>query len=165
VSEIETSQPAEGRLLPRFVCARRGGICAALALLATAVFFIWFSLKLDLGHVGLPGPGLFPLALGLVLAVLALSLAWGLWQERVEGETVALAHRDVLITTAAMMLVPPAFERLGAYLTLGLFIVVLLIFIGRAPLVRAGLAATAGMIACWYFFQVLLGVQLPRGAF
>ena len=45
-------------------------------------------------------------------------------------------------------------EELGA---------VLLVVIARVSLPLAALAACIAMAACWYFFQVLLGLQLPRG--
>jgi len=55
------------------------------------------------------------------------------------------------------------FELLGANMTLGLLGAALLVLIGRVPLPLAILAAGLGMAACWYFFQVLLGLQLPAG--
>jgi hypothetical protein len=48
-------------------------------------------------------------------------------------------------------------------MTLGLLGAALLVLIGRVPLPLAILAAGLGMAACWYFFQVLLGLQLPAG--
>jgi len=81
------------------------------------------------------------------------------------GETVALGHRDVLIVLAAALAVPLLFDPLGAYLTLGLFGVVVLVLIARVSLLLAIAASVAGMAACWYFFEVLLGLQLPTGPF
>jgi hypothetical protein len=63
-----------------------------------------------------------------------------------------------------MMAVPPLFEPLGAYVTLGLFGAVLLVLVARTSVVIAGVAAVAAMAACWYFFQVALGLQLPFGS-
>ena len=60
---------------------------------------------------------------------------------------------------------PLLFEPLGAYLSLGLFGAVLLVLIARVSVPLASLAACVAMAACWYFFQVLLGLQLPRGPF
>ena len=58
---------------------------------------------------------------------------------------------------------PLLIEPLGAYATLGLFGAVLLMLIARVSVVIAGIAAAIAMVACWYFFQVLLGLQLPDG--
>ena len=67
------------------------------------------------------------------------------------------------IVIAALLAVPLAFELLGAIITLGLLGTVLLVLIARVSLPLAIAAAGLGMAACWYFFQVLLGLQLPSG--
>jgi hypothetical protein len=64
-----------------------------------------------------------------------------------------------------LLAVPLLFEPLGAYATLGLFGATLLVLIARCSLVVAGLSAIIAMAACWYFFQVALGLQLPIGPF
>ena len=58
----------------RPVSPRLGEIVMAVALLATAVFFVSQAALLPFGRVGLPGPGFFPFALGIVLGVLALAI-------------------------------------------------------------------------------------------
>ncbi len=145
------------------VSSRRGGIAAALVLFLTGLFFAWQALALDLGSIGLPGPGFFPFALGVLLMGFAATIAGGAVLHRAAGETIELGHRDVLIGLATLFGACVAFEPLGAYLTLGLFSAALLVLIGRVPIVVAGLSAIAGMIAVWYFFKVLLGLQLPDG--
>jgi hypothetical protein len=82
-----------------------------------------------------------------------------------EGGTVELGHRDVLIVLAALAAAAALFEPLGAYLSLGLFGAVLLVLLARVSIPLAIGAAAVAMVACWYFFQVLLGLQLPRGPF
>jgi hypothetical protein len=148
--------------LLRTVSARRGDIVVAGVLAATGLFFVWQSALLDLGSLALPGPGFFPLVLGAAVATFAAAIAVARWRSP-EGETVELGHRDVLIVVAALLLVPLLFEPLGAYLTLGLLGAVLLVLIARLRLLPALAAATVGMAACWYFFHVLLGLQLPAG--
>jgi hypothetical protein len=61
--------------------------------------------------------------------------------------------------------VPVLFEPLGTYLTLGLFSVALLVFIGKIHLLRAIVGSAIGMAGVWYFFKVLFGLQLPSGPF
>jgi hypothetical protein len=152
-------------LLPRAICIRRGGLCTAGFIGIVGLLFVWQASLLDLGSVALPGPGFFPFVLGAVLAALTGVIGSEIWRERASAETVELGHRDVMIVLAAMLAVPPVFEPLGAYVTLGLFGAVLLVVIGRVSLLLAGAAAVIGMAACWYFFQVLLGLQLPAGPF
>jgi hypothetical protein len=150
------------RGLARAYSARRGEMLVAGMLAAVGVVFVWQAALLDLGDVALPGPGFFPLVLGAALTIFAAVIGIECW--RTSGsETIELGHRDVAIVIAALLAVPLVFELLGAIITLGLLGTVLLVLIGRVRLPLAIAAAGLGMAACWYFFQVLLGLQLPAG--
>jgi putative tricarboxylic transport membrane protein len=149
-------------LLPRTFGDRAGDMVVAGLIALTGAFFVWQAARLDLGGVGLPGPGFFPLLLGAILVVLAIAIGAGRWRSS-EGDVVELGHRDVLIAVAALLAVPLLFEPLGAIVTLGLLATALLVLIARVRLPLAIAAAGLGMAACWYFFEVLLGVSLPVG--
>jgi hypothetical protein len=153
---------AGGALFPA-VSARDGGIWIAAVLVVAGLVFGWQASLLDLCSLALPGPGFIPLGLSVVTVVLGCIIGAGDWLKADAGDTVELGHRDVLIVFAAMLAIPPLFEPLGAYLTLGLFGAVLLVLLARCSLAVAGVSAVVGMLACWYFFQVLLGLQLPVG--
>jgi Tripartite tricarboxylate transporter TctB family len=167
VTDLTDSSPApvSGAKGPCSVSARRGGLLAAGALVLTGLFFAWQSLYLDFGDFGLPGPGFFPFALGVVLVAFAAAIIIETARADKQEEAVELGHRDVMIAFAAMLAVPLLFEPLGAYLTLGLFCVVLLVLIGKVHPLRAVIGAAIGMAGVWYFFKVLLGLQLPNGPF
>jgi hypothetical protein len=154
-----------GRLLPCVVSARRGGIVVAALLAVIGLVFAWQASLLDFGGFDLPGPGFFPLVLGVVVIAFSTLIAIEGFRGAGEGETVELGHRDVLIVMVAMVAVAALFEPLGAYLSLGLFGAVLLVLLARVSAPLAMAAAGVAMVACWYFFQVLLGLQLPRGPF
>jgi putative tricarboxylic transport membrane protein len=158
----DRSSHADRRALPRAVCARRGGVAVACALAVVGLVFLWQAALLDFGDIGLPGPGFFPLLLGAALVGLSVLIGIDHWRES-HGPSVEIGHRDVLIVSAALLAVPLLFEALGAYITLGLFGAALLVLIARTPVWLAGAAALIAMAACWYFFQVLLGLQLPTG--
>jgi len=142
---------------------RRGDVFVAGMLALAGAFFAWQAALLDLGGVGLPGPGFFPLLLGAILVIFSIAVGIGRWRSS-EGEAVELGHRDVLIVIAALLAVPLMFEPLGATITLGLLGTTLLVLIARVRLPLAIAAGGLGMAACWYFFQVLLGVPLPTGS-
>jgi putative tricarboxylic transport membrane protein len=154
-----------GRLLPCAVSARRGGIVVAALLAVIGLVFAWQASLLDFGGFELPGPGFFPLVLGVVVIAFSTLIAIEGFRGAGEGEIVELGHRDVLIVMVAMVAVAALFEPLGAYLSLGLFGAVLLVVIARVGVPLAVLSACIAMAACWYFFQVLLGLQLPLGPF
>jgi len=152
-------------LTPRPINARRGGMCVAGVLAATGLLFAWQASRIDFGDFGLPGPGFMPLLLGILVFILAVVIGVEEWLGLGSRETIEFGHRDVLIVFAALLGVPLLFGRLGAYVTLGLFGAALLVFIARCSLLVAALSAIVAMAACWYFFQVALGLQLPVGPF
>lgn len=137
-------------------------VCAGV-LGALAIFFIYQASLLALGSVALPGPGFFPLVLGIALLFCSVWIGAQLWRGEPSDENHDLGHRDVVIAMAAMFLIAPAFETLGAYLTLGLFAFVLLVFLARMNVFVAAASSSVSMVVVWYFFQILLGVQLPKG--
>ena len=153
------------RAFPWLIGARRGGFIAAGALALTGLVFAWQAARLDLGTLGLPGPGFFPLALSLLLVLFSGAIALQGWLAAAKDEPLEFGHPQVLITLAALLAVPILFEPLGALVALGLLAAVLLVFIARVSLVLAVLSSALGMAACWYLFQELLGVRLPSGPF
>jgi hypothetical protein len=152
-------------LLPRVIGSRRAGLLAAGALALTGVIFAWQASLLDLGQIGLPGPGFFPLVLAGLLVVFTVAIAIEGQLAPFKDEPLEFGHAQVLITFAALLAVPPLFELLGAYITLGLMSAVLLVFIARVSLWLAVVSSAVGMTACWYVFGELLGVRLPTGPF
>ena len=165
--DVDNPAPADreaGEVLLPPINARSGGMWNAAVLVVAGLVFGWQALLLDFGTVALPGPGFIPLVLSLATIALGGIIAVMEWLRADSGETVELGHRDVLIVFAAMLAVPPLFEPLGAYVTLGLFGAVLLVLVARTSIAVAGVAAVAGLAGCWYFFQVALGLQLPFGS-
>jgi len=150
------------RQLPRAFSDRRGAMIVAGVLASVGAFLAWQASMLDLGDVHLPGPGFFPLLLGVVLVISGALIGINRWRLP-EGDAVELGHRDVLIAIAALLAVPIVFEPLGAYVTLGLLGTVMLVLIARIRFPLAIVAAAAGMAVCWVFFQQLLGLRLPTG--
>jgi Tripartite tricarboxylate transporter TctB family len=147
----------------RRISARRGEAAVAGLLFAVGAFFVWQASALDMGTVGLPGPGFFPLLLGLVLAVVAVGVVLRLRHVAEPEEPMHIGHPPVILTYLALLAVPLFFERIGALPTLGVFAAVVAMIIGRVSWWRACAGAAIGMAAAWYFFKVLLGVQLPAG--
>lgn len=159
-------QPGSRRpWLPRVIGARRGGLLATGALALTGLIFAWQASLLDLGHVGLPGPGFFPLVLAGLLVLLSALIAIEGRRASSKNEPLEFGHPPVLITLAALLAVPTLFEPVGAYITLGLLSAVLLVLIARVPVLLAIVCSAVGMAACWYLFGELLGVRLPIGPF
>ena len=147
---------------PRASSGRHGDIFVAGMLAAAGAFFVWQGLLLDLGGFASPGPGFLPLLLGILILVSTTLIAIEC-RRSPERETVKLVHRDVVITIASLLAVPLLFDHLGAYIPLALLGTVLLVSIGRIALLITIPATAFGLVVCWFFFQVLLGLQLPSG--
>src|SRR5579884_4144315 len=93
-----------GQALVRAISARRGGMCIAAALGVIGLVFTWQASLIDFGDFALPGPGFFPLVLGVLVLVLAIVIGVRDWFQAASAETVELGHRDVLIVLAALRL-------------------------------------------------------------
>jgi hypothetical protein len=165
MTEISDSASRVPRALPWPVPLRGASLAGALVLVATGLFFATAALMLDFGSLALPGPGFFPFVLGVALAGLSVAIAAELRHRPAETQNIEFGHRDLLITFAALVGICLFFERLGAYVTLGLFSWALLVLLARVPILRAALASIGGMVAIWYVFKILLGLQLPGGPF
>jgi putative tricarboxylic transport membrane protein len=148
------------------VSVRQGGFAAATALLLTGLFFAWQSVSMSFGDFGVPGPGFFPFALGIALCVIAVAILIETARAPdAAAPPVELGHRDVVVVFAALVGVTLGFERLGAYVSLGLFMAALLVVVAHVHWTRALLAAVVTAVAVWLVFKLALGVQLPAGPF
>jgi putative tricarboxylic transport membrane protein len=154
---------AAGRTWPLQCCSRRGGLVASGVLAIVGAWFATEALTLTFGNLDLPGPGFFPFALGLLLIALSVAIFIAAIRQRDDAPRIELGHIPVLITLAAMVLTAFLFERLGAILSLGAFSIAMLVLVAGARIVPAVLSSAAGMLAVWYLFKVLLGLQLPLG--
>jgi hypothetical protein len=162
---VVQTQSAWARSFP----TRIGEAIAAAALLVCGAFFAWHASYLPFGEVGLPGPGFFPFALGILLGALGLVLLLRTWWTADLGRSF-LGHRDVLVTVLALVGVAVALELaerypVDAYLVLGTFTGVMLLVVARTALWRAALGACLGMIGVWAVFSWALGVRLPAADF
>jgi hypothetical protein len=159
----QNSPPNARKAWPFHCCSRRGGLIVAGVLALTGAFFTLESLNLSFGDLALPGPGFLPFAFGLLLIALSVAVFILAFQEPRDAPRVELGHAPVLIAFAALIATSFLFERIGAFLSLGGFTALMLIFVARVRIIPALLSSVLGMLAVWYIFKILLGVQLPVG--
>ena len=104
------------------VSARTGEIVLCLVFAALAGYVMFAASRMPMGSYTLPGPGVFPLALGVMLAVASLArVAWQFARPRLERDTVTLGHVNIVIAVAALCGVALALEALGFIITMGAF--------------------------------------------
>jgi putative tricarboxylic transport membrane protein len=147
-----------GGAMLKNVNPRIGELCIAAVLLALAAFVIFEGSKMPVGSWALPGPGYFPIALGIILAVVSVALLF----RRADGDQpVQLFHGHGLITIAAVALVALSFERIGAIAAFAIFLASMFYLLAQAPWWKAIAFGLAGAGLTWMLFVYLLQLQLP----
>ena len=145
--------------------SRTGETVVCAVLLAIAVGTGVASAGMPMGSYNLPGPGVFPLALSVLLgAAAALRIAW-LHVRTPAGETgeVRLGHRNIVIVCVALAGVAVGLDRVGFLLTAGVFLVVLYRAFSGATWWRVIVSAAAALAGFHLFFERFIGITLPMG--
>ncbi|MEW6334698.1 MAG: tripartite tricarboxylate transporter TctB family protein [Thermodesulfobacteriota bacterium] len=144
---------------------------ASLLFLAVGIYGFFYSLQLPMGRWNEPGPGVFPIALSILLLVSGVS--WFILgrprgadkdlREKVRwGDTLKALATPLKITgvTALLILV---FHHAGYLVSATLYLFVLLFWVSRYRFIVSLPLALAIGVGSWYFFHKLLSVQLPKG--
>jgi len=147
---------------------------AAIALFVFGAVTAALSLQLPLGTPRMPGTGLFPLALGVMLMGLAATQAFRLYlaqskpAQPATGAAAAPPQRDgatqrVVLFMGAVVIAIALLSTLGYPLTSFLLMLALLWVLGvRKPHV-AGSIALGSAVACYFVFVQWLKIPLPSG--
>ncbi len=144
------------------VNTRSGESVIAVLLCLLGLYVFWKALGMPAGTFSTPGPGFFPRAVGLILAL----SAGGILLRR--GDRKAASHLvlgEIAGCGAVMLVASILFEPLGAVVTLGFMATVICWLIGRGPWWKGALFGVCTSLGVWLFFIRLLGVQLPKGPF
>jgi hypothetical protein len=137
---------------------------AGAALLALGLAIAWEAQALPFGSLGVPGAGMFPTALAVMLAALGLLLAL-----KGGGPTLAALGwkeaRHGLAIFAALGFAALALETLGYRLTVAAVLLFLIGAVERKGLLPAALVALGFALGSHALFADFLRVPLPRGPF
>jgi putative tricarboxylic transport membrane protein len=139
---------------------------AGLCFVGFSAFVVWESWTLEYYTNLGPGPGFFPLWLGVVMGGLSLA-----WLVRVSGRperakiSAFLPHgaglARVLSILAALVAMSGLMNLLGFQLTMFLFLVFLLMVLGRQALWLTLVVAFLGSVGVYRLFGGYLDVSLP----
>ena len=136
---------------------------AGLMFVLIGLGFAWGATNYSMGQSARPGPGYFPLGLGLFLAVLgAIELFKALTIETEGGDPIgAIAWKPLLIITGSVILFGVALPRLGMFVSLPLLVLVAASasdeFHWKDALINA-VILTAGS---WFIFIYGLKLTIP----
>jgi putative tricarboxylic transport membrane protein len=139
---------------------------AALCFVALSAFVVWESWSLEYYTNLGPGPGFFPLWLGVAMG--GFSLVWLVQVCGRKGspeDAAFLPERKgivrILSTLAALVVMAGLMNQLGFQLAMFLFLVFLLVGLGRQALWVTLIVAILGSVGVYHLFGAYLGVPLP----
>ena len=141
---------------------------AGFVVLAASGAYLAGSLAFPWGSAARPGPGFFPVAVGVFLCVVALSfvLVPGVARAAVVTEALpAGARTRVMATTLALVGFTLLMPWIGFPAVAFLFVAILLKRLGGGAWPGVVIAALVSAGLSYYLFAVLLAVPLPRGIF
>lgn len=150
---------------------RLGWQIGSFAFLILFLCTVWLSLSLPFQDALGPGPGFFPIWLGIVGAVLAATLFVTTLRRSVPGhEDVALtpdrpAIRRILAVLVMLCAAALMLDPLGFRLTALFFTAALLRALGARSFIAIAIFALTSSFAVFHIFYYLLQVPLPIGRF
>ncbi len=139
----------------------------ALSILSAAM--IWAALALPYGNVHNPGPGFFPLWLGLILGGMSIALFVQTTTAKGSVQTISsileedVRWEKVLLVLVALILYALLMDTIGFLGATFLLMVVLLRFIEPQSWKVALAWALAGSVGSYLIFDVWMRLRLPKG--
>ncbi len=142
---------------------------AAFCFMALSTFVVWESWKLEYYTNLGPGPGFFPFWLGVTLG--GLSLAWlvheSLRKEKAKDRALLPPRAGmvrIFSILAALAAIAVFMNLLGFQLSMFLFMVFLLVVLGRQSLWVSVIAALVCSVGVYHLFGGYLDVALPAAS-
>jgi putative tricarboxylic transport membrane protein len=146
--------------------ARWGLLTGAAAVLVIGVAAAIGSLRLGYWKDG-PGPGFFPMWLGILLATLALVWVWQILRAEPkppEEPAQQVGHRDLLLVVAGLTALVLLLDVVGYQLTMFLFTLYTLLLVGRRKPLGALVVAGLAGFGVYALFANVLQVYLPTAS-
>jgi putative tricarboxylic transport membrane protein len=148
---------------------KRADVVSAIVLILFAAFLIFESSSLPISSEYGPGPGLFPLALGVIIGFLAILLLWDGLNPKVKDKPSKFQNKQGLFAAELVMAGLVGYgvliTRLGYLITTFLLVVFLMKIVTRDKWLTALLTALGVTLLLFMIFTVGLDVHLPRSPF
>jgi putative tricarboxylic transport membrane protein len=148
---------------------KRADVIAAIILISFSGYVIVESLTMPIYAQYGPGPGLFPLGLGILLAVFSIALLWdGINPRKTDKPSPFQEKRGLVsITLAILGLVGYAIliTKLGYLITTFLLVIFLMMVVARDKVKTTALTAIGVTLLLYLIFEVGLHMRLPKGPF
>lgn len=136
---------------------------------AVAVLYVVAAARLPMGSASQPGPGVFPLVVGVMFALVcagavAEALASPAFRERLTLSS-GVARRRLLVVAVTLLACIVAMPYLGIFVAAASLMVVALRVLGNVGWVRSFVYGLVTSAVLYAVFVILLRVPLPNGIF
>lgn len=145
---------------------RIGRIAVGVAGLVFSVLYLIEGNNLAFGELRAPGPGVFPMFLGVLFALVSLATIVEAVFTRSPGETAYPVGPDLkrlLSVSGCFVLYVALLLTAGFLASTILFVACFARLVGSVSWVRALIGGAAVALAVWGVFTLVLGVRLPAG--
>lgn len=141
------------------------------AFLIIAVLICWGAAKLPYGNVRDPGPGFFPLGIGIILGTMSIGLIVKTTMQKEKGRMIKellsekIRWGKVLFVIIALILYGALINYVGFLVVTFLLIAFLLRFVDPQSWKKVLGWALIGSIGAYLIFEVWIKLRLPKGFF
>lgn len=143
----------------------------AVFMALVSLYLMWKSAELPIGWIpGLgPGGGAFPfwLAVGMLICCITIIVRWTLRMSPLSRSTETYlsprALKMLLIGAGALTMTIALFHIVGVYISLPLFLIFYLRYVGNHSWRLTATMASATPIISFFFFEITLHITLPKG--
>jgi len=142
---------------------------SGLILLILSGLICWGSLFLPYGNIRNPGPGFYPLWLGIILGAMSVGLIWKTSRQKEGARTLRdiLAEKvrweKVLWVLITLVLYAALMDFLGFLIATFLLMAFLLRFIEPQPWRTVFLWTLVGSLGSYLIFEMWMKLRLPKG--
>lgn len=134
--------------------------------LGAFAYYTWDAASMPLGQTSMPGPGLFPLIVGVIGLVFSLVVVIDAVPKIRQGSQISLPSGRTAKNVIGVMILLTLFvlgiDVVGAYIASMLFCALSIKLLSGLPWWKAVLYGAAIGFVCIFIFDSLLNVSLPR---
>ncbi|MDO9524838.1 MAG: tripartite tricarboxylate transporter TctB family protein [Gemmobacter sp.] len=145
---------------------RNGRIAAGALGLGFAVVYLVEGNNLTLGRMRSPGPGVFPLVVGVLFALVSIGVIFDALTTREPGVSSYPKGADLrrlLLVSGAFVVYVALLMVIGFPVATLAFVICFARLVGNVSWFRAVLGGVGLSATVWVIFTLILGVRLPAG--
>ena len=151
---------------------RKAEFIMAIVMGLFSIGLMWKSTELPIGWIpgSGPGGGAFPfwLAVGMLLCCIIILIRWFIgsspFSQKKEIYMDGLALKNFVLVAGALTIMIGLIHAVGVYVSVPLFLIYYIRFLGGHSWKVAGSLAIGTPIVTFFFFEIALKISLPKGA-